>query len=679
MSNKKDRIWLAVMMVLVCFLLTACGCKHEETKVINTKPATCTEDGYTGDTQCLNCEKIITQGEIIPATGHTKGNPTDVADATCTTEGYTGNIYCITCGEMLTKGEAIAMIAHTPDDVHNAAEATCSAEGYTGDVLCKVCGTMLSQGQIIAKIEHTPDEIHNALAATCSAEGYTGDVLCKVCGAMLTQGESIAKLAHTPDEIHNAVAATCSAEGYTGDVLCKVCGEVLEQGTTIEMLPHTSEEQPRNASVPTCTQDGYSGDIYCSVCSALVTSGNAIPATGHSWGDAIGVVEPTCLKTGYSGDRTCTVCGTLMNGEDLAVTDHNFENNVCTICAWPVPGYYVEGELVMTWEDLKANGYIEVSEGVIVNAPGNFSDGVLVIGEDVTHVQYDDAFDEGLINASEVWLPRTISELEDNIEGIEKLVMSYCTKMSKIGGLLNAQFDTKLKDITLPETIKSINAYAFGGCENLVKINFPEGLTYIGEGAFEETALKEITFPSTLVEIKNHAFENSKLERVTLPEGIQHVSGFVGTQLTGLTIPSTVLELDEMPASLRRLDLSAATLCNMAFSSTLFRYGVGTEDGRLVLILPEQVLGENTNLSFSYYNGSGYFEEIAIPFGIKTLSMEYTDVLTLVIPTSVTKLTIKSRCEIGKIKYSGSEQQWRMIGGSDELAGIPIEFNYKAE
>lgn len=566
MSNKKNRIWLAVMMALVCFLLTACGCKHEETAFINTKSTTCTQDGYTGDTQCLSCEKIIAKGEVIPAAGHTKGNPTNVAEATCTKEGYTGDVYCITCGELLTKGEAIAVIAHTPDDVHNAAEATCAKEGYTGDVLCKVCGTMLSQGQTIAKLAHTP------------------------------------------------------------------------------------EDQPRNASVPTCTKDGYSGDIYCSVCSTPVTSGSVIPATGHSWGEAIGVVEPTCLKTGYSGDRICTVCGTVMKGETLAVTDHHFENNVCTICAWPVPGYYADGKLVMTWEELKANGYIEVSGGRLVNAPGNFSGGIVVIGEDVTKVSRVE------LNAYEVWLPKTLSKIYSSFEGFEKLVMSYCTEITEIPQYFVCG-DKKLKEIILPETIKTIESSAFGSVKNLEKISLPQGLTSIDYSAFAGTPLTEIT----------------------LPEGIQYVRGFERTKLTELTVPSSVLALCQMPMSLQRLDLSAATICNMNFSEHMFPNGVGTEDSRLIFLLPEQVSGENVGFYFSSWGSTCYIEKIAIPYGIKRLTLENTDVLTLVIPTSVTKVQLNFGCAIGTIKYCGSEQQWRMIGGSDKIAGIPIEFNYNPE
>ena len=44
-------------------------CTHPETRVENAVEATCTEDGYTGDTVCAICDELVTQGEAIPG-GH---------------------------------------------------------------------------------------------------------------------------------------------------------------------------------------------------------------------------------------------------------------------------------------------------------------------------------------------------------------------------------------------------------------------------------------------------------------------------------------------------------------------------------------------------------------------------------------------------------------------------------
>ncbi len=42
-------------------------CAHETTELVNAKPATCTQDGYTGDLVCTVCHTVLKQGEVIPA------------------------------------------------------------------------------------------------------------------------------------------------------------------------------------------------------------------------------------------------------------------------------------------------------------------------------------------------------------------------------------------------------------------------------------------------------------------------------------------------------------------------------------------------------------------------------------------------------------------------------------
>ena len=85
---------------------------HSLTKVINKKDATCTEDGYTGDTVCAICGKEITKGEAIEAKGHT-----EVIDAavepTCTEPGKTEGKHCSVCNEVLVAQEVIPATGHT--------------------------------------------------------------------------------------------------------------------------------------------------------------------------------------------------------------------------------------------------------------------------------------------------------------------------------------------------------------------------------------------------------------------------------------------------------------------------------------------------------------------------------------------------------------------------------------
>ena len=47
-------------------LIPASG--HGEIVVKNSKEATCTEEGYTGDKVCVVCQLVVEKGEVIPKT-----------------------------------------------------------------------------------------------------------------------------------------------------------------------------------------------------------------------------------------------------------------------------------------------------------------------------------------------------------------------------------------------------------------------------------------------------------------------------------------------------------------------------------------------------------------------------------------------------------------------------------
>ena len=76
----------------------------------DAKDATCTEEGYTGDTYCTVCGEKIADGEVIPAKGHGETEIRDAKPATTTEEGYTGDTYCTVCGEKIAEGETIAKV-----------------------------------------------------------------------------------------------------------------------------------------------------------------------------------------------------------------------------------------------------------------------------------------------------------------------------------------------------------------------------------------------------------------------------------------------------------------------------------------------------------------------------------------------------------------------------------------
>ena len=203
---------------------------HSLTKVINKKDATCTENGYTGDTVCAICGKEITKGEAIPANGHSWNEGEITTSPTCENAGvktYT----CTVCNA--TKTEAIDATGHTPVEVAEQ-PATCTEAGHTAGTKCSVCDAILSGMEEIPATGHT-EVIDAAKAPTCTETGLTEGKHCSVCNEVLVAQEVIPATGHKP-EIRNAVEATLTTPGYTGDTYCSVCNELLNQG---EEIPKT--------------------------------------------------------------------------------------------------------------------------------------------------------------------------------------------------------------------------------------------------------------------------------------------------------------------------------------------------------------------------------------------------------------------------------------------------------
>ena len=133
------------------------ACSHTDTSIINKTDATCTEDGYSGDTYCELCNTVIKKGARVEAEGHNT-EIKNKKDATCTEVGYTGDTYCKTCKQVVSTGSEIKRSEHNTE-IRNKKEATTTAEGYTGDTYCTNCKTIIKSGEKIPKIENTTSEV----------------------------------------------------------------------------------------------------------------------------------------------------------------------------------------------------------------------------------------------------------------------------------------------------------------------------------------------------------------------------------------------------------------------------------------------------------------------------------------------------------------------------------------
>jgi len=276
---------------------------HSLTKVINKKDATCTEDGYTGDTVCAICGKEITKGETIQSKGHT-----EVIDAavepTCTKSGKTEGKHCSVCNAIIVAQTEIPATGHTEKTVVGK-PATCTETGLTDGISCSVCGTVIKAQEEIPAKGHRWNEGEITTAPTCENAGvktYT----CTVCNA--TKTEAIDATGHTPVEVAEQ-PATCTEAGHKAGTKCSVCEAILSGMEEIPATGHT--EVTDAAKAPTCTETGLTEGKHCSVCNTVLVAQEEIPAKGHT--EVIDpAVEPTCTEPGKTEGKHCSVCNEII-------------------------------------------------------------------------------------------------------------------------------------------------------------------------------------------------------------------------------------------------------------------------------------------------------------------------------------------------------------------------------
>ena len=116
--------------------------------------------------KCVNCgnEKVL-ENEDDGYADHRYVLVNSVK-ATCTTDGYLGDSKCKYCGlENENQPENKVIKAYhdmDPEEIdsclikdYKGVEATCEKEGYTGDVYCTICHKVIKEGKTIEKLEHS--------------------------------------------------------------------------------------------------------------------------------------------------------------------------------------------------------------------------------------------------------------------------------------------------------------------------------------------------------------------------------------------------------------------------------------------------------------------------------------------------------------------------------------------
>ena len=209
---EKDKTYYFVLGTYYAYTYTGefsvtITCTHDKTHIEGKTLSDCTVGGYTGDTVCDTCGKVVKHGENIePDSEHNYINYKSI-EPTCNEYGKR-YLKCVNCGnEKVLEDEDYGYADHRYVLV-NSVKATCTTDGYLGDSKCKYCG-LENENQPENKVikayhDMDPEEIDSCLIkdyksveATCEKEGYTGNVYCTICHKVIKEGKTIEKLEHS--------------------------------------------------------------------------------------------------------------------------------------------------------------------------------------------------------------------------------------------------------------------------------------------------------------------------------------------------------------------------------------------------------------------------------------------------------------------------------------------------
>ena len=283
---------------------------HKHTEIRGDKEASCTVDGYTGDTYCTDCGTKIKTGKTIPKTGHTWTKGDVVKEATCSEEGK--RIYiCSTCHE--EKEEPIAKKAHTWE-VFRVTKKADGADNIVSYIKkCKVCGeeqedTMTTITDLSMYWQVGTASYYSSKMDKEQKEGISIRYL-SYFNPTDAEDKSLSVTSSDPDIAQIDETAKTITLKKTGDVVITVTAKYNPTVTKSYDITVTHDWET--------TDEGKK----CKVCGAVEE---------HKWNDGVITKEPTCTKEGEKTyvcmDKDCYATKV----EKVAPLGHNWKYHKLT-------------------------------------------------------------------------------------------------------------------------------------------------------------------------------------------------------------------------------------------------------------------------------------------------------------------------------------------------------------
>ena len=472
---------------------------HSE-EIIKGYNATCIRDGLTDGKKCLVCDVVLLEQEIIKSNGQHIEKIIEGYPSTCIKNGLSDKVVCSECNEVLVNAVSLPLGKCTESDILGY-EATCTSVGLTTGKVCSNCGKALVKQEIIRTQEHNfvndcctycgnlkgiNEKISYLLNEDkCSYTAYAeGDInIDKLIIPSTYEGFPVTKIGNfssitSVDKIHlpntiteikdGAFSGVSSVYDITLPNSLTSIGKNAFNGTAIK-----SFTIPKNV-------DSIGENAFASSKIRYITF-----ADGTEEIDASAFSSCSTIKAIYIPSSVKNINGAICGGSENAVI---YRNTKADTSNWS-----------SAWESCKDNQKCTVY--VVNECPESFIPFTYTINSDGK--SYTITGNENTIDEEIIVIPSTYSGYP----------VTYIDAIA-------FQEHSTVREVYIPDTVKSIGRYAFFKCSSLTYVDFGKGLVEIQNRAFMQANLKEINLPKSINYIDTCAFAYcTSVSKITLEDG----------------------------------------------------------------------------------------------------------------------------------------------------------------
>lgn len=273
------------------------------------------------------------------------------------------------------------------------------------------------------------------------------------------------------------------------------------------------------------------------------------------------------------------------------------------------------------------------------------------------------------------------SQFDSSYEALKIIVIEGgdAVPADAFSGLFSVEF------IQLPDGITSIGERAFNQCNNLKSVHIPASVTEIGSSAFNYcTTLESIEISGTVKSIEDYTFNNcTNLKKIVIPDTVEYLgeNAFQScTSLEELTIPNleikswdgsvasgTLYQLfsNGVPETLKKVTLTAAT--------ALKAYAFSGCSSIETVVLPDTL----TSIGDYAFNGCTNLKSINIPEGITVIATNLfngcSSLEAITLPSSVEQISTRAFSDCSSLKSINIPNSVHTIGDRAFLGCTGLE------